>query len=405
MCSDRLYIATRDPSIRGGVPTMAAFVYDTADAAGYDPCLVYNILDADTDIRIRDILTGIGEMEIQPSRTRGMEGKGIPRLLPEIEFIQYLSNGSLWREAISDGDIFLGVGGVNQCCLPLARYGIKFGSWTATLLWDDRVPRLSEASTVKQLRDGLSRPILEQIERYIYETTNRICVMSEYTAGRLASQHGIDSARIDVIPYPIDTSHFHPDEPKMRNNNRKDNGPVVLFVGRLDDPRKRVQLLVEAFQVVREVHPDATLRLVGAKDGENQAALIGRNHVPEGVEIYPFASNERLPAYYRDADVFVIPSDQEGLAIVGLEAMACGTPVVATQCGGPEDYVVDGVTGYTVPCGDADALADCVNTLLSEPNTREKMGRAARRKIETEYSETEVRPRFESLLNDLSRQP
>ncbi len=93
-----------------------------------------------------------------------------------------------------------------------------------------------------------------------------------------------------------------------------------------------------------------------------------------------------LADLYRHAMFFVLPSDEEGIGIVLLEAMASGLPVVSTCCGGPETAVLDGETGFLTPVGDAQALADAMQHLLDNPALRRRMGQAGRRIAEERFS-------------------
>ena len=89
---------------------------------------------------------------------------------------------------------------------------------------------------------------------------------------------------------------------------------------------------------------------------------------------------------YRHASLFVLSSDEEGLGIVILEAMASGLAVVSTACGGPETAVVQGETGLLTPVGNVDALAAAIQELVDNPELRRSMGRAGRRRAETTFS-------------------
>jgi len=86
---------------------------------------------------------------------------------------------------------------------------------------------------------------------------------------------------------------------------------------------------------------------------------------------------DTLPYYYSAAQVLVMPSHYESFGMVALEAMACGTPVVASQVGGLAYLVQDGVTGYVVPDGNPEALADRLGALIQDPQLRRKMGQQA----------------------------
>ena len=88
-----------------------------------------------------------------------------------------------------------------------------------------------------------------------------------------------------------------------------------------------------------------------------------------------------LVRQYQDAEAVVLSSRQEGFGMALVEAMACGTPVVSTRCGGPEEIVRDGITGFLTPVGDAGALAEAAERILSDRALRASMGRAAREDV------------------------
>jgi glycosyltransferase involved in cell wall biosynthesis len=93
-----------------------------------------------------------------------------------------------------------------------------------------------------------------------------------------------------------------------------------------------------------------------------------------------------LAQLYRNASLFVLSSDEEGLGLVILEAMASGLPVVSTRCGGPETAVIEGETGYLTPVRDACALTDAMHMLLDDPALRHRMGQAGRAIAEARFS-------------------
>jgi D-inositol-3-phosphate glycosyltransferase len=88
-------------------------------------------------------------------------------------------------------------------------------------------------------------------------------------------------------------------------------------------------------------------------------------------------SQDWLPDYYRAAEALVMPSDYESFGMVALEAMACGTPVIASEVGGLAFLIQDGVTGYHIPVREPNALADRIIDLLDSPDERDRIGWAA----------------------------
>ena len=158
------------------------------------------------------------------------------------------------------------------------------------------------------------------------------------------------------------------------------DGPIVGFVGRIE-PRKAPLELLRAFERVLERVPEARLALVGADElavSRDYARAVSSLAASLGDRVLllgrvPDASG--LMAWF---DVFCMPSNEEALGVVAIEALAAGTPVVATDSGGPREFVVDGLNGALVPVGDEAALADAlVATLAKAPAMREAARRSA----------------------------
>lgn len=399
MDKPRLCIPTRDPTSSGGVHSMARFVYRTAERSGYDPFLLCNRLSRESDVRIQDLIVGDWSREVESIIYDGMETVLLPRYLPEFEFLQYILNNSHWKKYLFDADLYFGVGGHIHCCQPLFRNNRTFGFWVATLLWDERKTRLDEQSLPMRLRHLISRPVLERIEGNVYKDADIVYTLSEHTAKRIQQRYDVDESSIEIVQYPIDTSQFEPDGPTVQDTSEE--SPTVLFVGRFNASRKNTPLLIRAFARVHQKVPEARLQLIGDEPSEDLEKLVSRLGIDDEVDFISHIPNKQLPAYYRSADVFVIPSHQEGLAIVGLEAMACGTPVVSTQCGGPEDYVVDGETGYLVSEHEAAALAEKIHQLLTDDELSDQLGSRAREEIEQRYSQESLRSQFEDAFETL----
>lgn len=389
MSDPRLCIATLDPTIGGGVPSMARFAYQAAERAGFDPFLAANRIARESDVRIQDLPRLDWSRSIDRTTHDGLETWFVPRYLPEFEFLQYVTNGGEWSTIIEEADAYFGVGGNIQCCHPFARHGVRFGCWVATTVWDDRKDRVKRAPLSWQVRDYLSKPVLQGIERSVYGAADQVLVLSEYTRERVVSEQLLSEKEITVVPYPVDTTLFSPD-----GDEKSTDGPTVLFVGRFTDPRKNVEMLVRAFASVREHHPNAELRLVGDDPTPGLRDTVEEYGLAEAVTFEAYVPNGELPPHYRSADVFAIPSRQEGLGIVGLEAMACGTPVVATRCGGPEQYVEDGETGLLVANDDEAGMADALTALLRDDTRRGELGSNAAAYVQNNCAEPVLSERF-----------
>lgn len=155
-------------------------------------------------------------------------------------------------------------------------------------------------------------------------------------------------------------------------------GPTILEVARLAEVKGQRTLIAAVERL------DATAVLVGRD-------LEAGGHYEEtlrrlGGRVVFAGYRDDVPALMAGCDVFCLPSRVEGLPLVILEAMAQGTPVVATSVGGTPELVVDGETGLLVPPDDADALADALAQLLADPERARRMGAAGRARVEREFS-------------------
>jgi glycosyltransferase involved in cell wall biosynthesis len=156
--------------------------------------------------------------------------------------------------------------------------------------------------------------------------------------------------------------------------------PVIGTVGRLT-PVKRQELLIRAFAQVRERVPQAHLLLVG--DGPLRAQLQALANQLGAAETIHFVGYQPEPQQYLHLiDVFALTSASEGIPQALLEAAAAGIPGVASRVGGVPEVVEHGRTGLLVPFGDECALTEGLLSLLADPNVRQRMGSAARQRVE-----------------------
>jgi D-inositol-3-phosphate glycosyltransferase len=230
-------------------------------------------------------------------------------------------------------------------------------------------------------------------ERRVLARADRIVAATLAELAQLQWLYKADMRKITVIPPGVDTSHFYPipaDEARQYIGIPKDNR-MVLFVGRIE-PLKGVDTLIRAMCSISclrasEKGKPADLVIIG---GEPEAApeamtaemarlqQLCKNLCLDRVVVFlGKRGQDTLPYYYSAADVLVMPSHYESFGMVALEAMACGTPVIASQVGGLAFLVQDGVTGFHVPDGDTDALCDKLSLLLGDPALRLQMGQQA----------------------------
>jgi glycosyltransferase involved in cell wall biosynthesis len=216
-----------------------------------------------------------------------------------------------------------------------------------------------------------------RIENQVLQRADVVFAESHYTYDNL--KEAVPPARLVLAKPGVDTELFRPSGPKRR--------AYILAVGLFSDPRKNVRLLFEGYKrlcIRNSASPD--LVLAGTPPGPEDMEYMAALGIDEKTEFRKHPSQEELADLYRNAQFFVLSSDEEGLGIVILEAMASGLPVVSTDCGGPKTAVIEGETGFLTPVGDAEALADGMQHLLDDPELRQHMGDAGRQVIEENFS-------------------
>jgi glycosyltransferase involved in cell wall biosynthesis len=140
--------------------------------------------------------------------------------------------------------------------------------------------------------------------------------------------------------------------------------------------------------------------LVGGGDPAAVLAAARAAGLDGAVRVIPSVPNSEIPSLLREMDVFVIPSEQEGLCIAGLEALASGCPVVSTRCGGPEEYVQDGRTG-TLVGGEPEEMADAISSIVEDRARRSTLAEGARQLSEERYSPAIARRIFLEALEGM----
>ena len=226
----------------------------------------------------------------------------------------------------------------------------------------------------------------------------RTVAISESTREDLIGR-GLAAEDVTVIPNGIDLEFYAPD-PEVAPFAV----PTVLFMGRVKR-YKRVDLVLRALARIREGGCEARLLVAGRGDHlEAMTNLAGRLGVADAVEFLGFVSEERKRELLRRSWVHVLTSPKEGWGISNLEAAACGTPTVASDSPGLRESVVHGRTGYLVPHGDVEILADRLRQLLEDGPEREVMGELAR-DFAARFSWDATAERMLDILGEVARSP
>jgi glycosyltransferase involved in cell wall biosynthesis len=202
--------------------------------------------------------------------------------------------------------------------------------------------------------------------RAMLDETDYIIAPSEFVADSFL-ERGFDAERILRVPYGVDLSTF-----TSNLIPREKSRPFTLISTGSLSLRKGTPYLLEAFRMIRKTIPDARLLLSDLKSASILPILESYSDLP--IEWAPSLGHEDLARRLKSADLFILPSLEEGLVRTALEAMACGVPVILTPNTGSSDYVTEGVNGSVVPIRDAAAIAEKAIWWWRRINSGENIG-------------------------------
>jgi len=241
-------------------------------------------------------------------------------------------------------------------------------------------------------------PILRRLG---LQHARKVMAVSAYTAGKIVKAQKLDPQRIFVL-YPSLDPGFTQGPFDEVSLPFPPGGRMLLTVGRLisSEPGKGVDSVIKVLPKVIEAVPDLFYVIIGGGDLQSRLEEMAReSSVRDRILFIGKVQLEQLNGYYSRADVFVMPSRQEGFGIVFLEAMAFGKPVIAGDYGGAPEIVQDGVTGFLVNPDDLEGLACRLIQLLQDEALRKKMGEAGRQRIEENFTEVRFEERLTKILD------
>jgi alpha-maltose-1-phosphate synthase len=230
-------------------------------------------------------------------------------------------------------------------------------------------------------------------EEEMYAAADRITVPSTVARRSFLAQ-GVAAEKVEVIPYGVRLERF------QKTGEPPADSFEAIFAGQVS-LRKGVPYLLEAFARVR--HPQKRLTVVGAVQ-EHIRPLLERLPMENVTFVGAIPQAELIDRMSR-SHVMVLPSIEEGLALVQAQSMACECPVIATFATGAEDLFTDGVEGFIVADRDVDALAERMQRVADDPGLRARMGAAARLRVKSLGGWDEYGRRWDEFLHGLTGIP
>jgi glycosyltransferase involved in cell wall biosynthesis len=227
------------------------------------------------------------------------------------------------------------------------------------------------------------------------------CVAVSAGAKESAVRYGVRRDLIVTIPNGIrlEETSLEPHLDLRRELDLPKDAQLIICIGRLVE-EKAHEILIQAMGLVCSDWPKAFLLIAGGgllhDDLKRQVSGSGLEN-----NVRLLGNREDVQRLLGSADIFVLSSRREGLPMALLEAMAAGLPVVSTRVGGIDEVVRDGVEGWLVPAGDAKALSEALLQALRHPEQRERMGQAARRRIEQGYTLDRMNEQYLNLMLEI----
>lgn len=368
----------------GGVPSVAEFVCQIIEQSGaFDVQLVSLSTSAQDEIGVAltkpaSWLLGVRK---RPEVWRGRPFTHVGAFASELEFQRYRPRHAL-AEVLADCDLIQVVCGSPAWAWSVCGLGKPVAVQCATRAIVERRRRDATARGPKAAWRRWMTPITDRLDRKALETVDAIQVENPRMFDYAREVNAGRDAVIRYAPPGVDAVRFRP--AGSRDLRR---APYILCVGRLADPRKNIELLLESYEDLPvELKETARLVLAGSTGpGPVFWARVKKLGLSGRVAFVCSPNTEELVRLYQAASVVALSSDEEGLSVVILEAMACGIPVVSTRSGGPDGVIADGKDGYLVGLDDAKAMADRLARLLSDEALNRRMGEAARETIMRRY--------------------
>ena len=249
---------------------------------------------------------------------------------------------------------------------------------------------LNEEFDIQKAPRPFFDPRIVERELREYELSTTITVPSRF-AEQSFRGYGIPASRLRRIPYGVNLVDFHPTT--LPNPDTFE----VLFVGSLS-LRKGIPYLLRAFRAFK--HPRKRLTLVGLRTPET--TYFADTMQGPNIRVLGTVPHLRLKHIMSASHVLILPSLEEGLALVQAEALACGCPVIATENTGAEDLFDDGQEGFIVPIRSDRAIREKLEFLADNPDERQKLSIAARKRVASIGGWAQYGDRYFSLLNEIS---
>ncbi len=222
--------------------------------------------------------------------------------------------------------------------------------------------------------------------KQVLHGASSVIVFTKSQKQEIQRRYGLDAGKVKVVPNGVEEKYYYNQSRKLHNK------PRLLFVGRLNFQKNLKQLL----RALDGVSDQFETNIVGDGEQEQELKKLTKELKLQYIYFAGRADGQKLINYYKQADIFVLPSEREGMPLVLLEAMAMALPIVATNVTGSRDVVRDSENGLLVPYNDADAFRAALLRISSDPKLYKKLSQTSRKMAE-QYSWSKVAAQFKNI--------
>ncbi|MCK4650903.1 glycosyltransferase family 4 protein [Candidatus Babeliales bacterium] len=303
----------------------------------------------------------------------------------------YVYTISHWQKALKDFKYFFVVGGSCISAYPLVQLNKDFVLWFAASYQDDRSQRVKKLSWFRYFIDKFSSNKIKKIEKEILKKVNCVLPLSKDTKLRMEEILKEKRNNVMICNFPIKHKKFSIDLKTKKEKN-------IIAVGRFSDPRKNIKMLFRVFDKLYSKIPELKLFIIGKKPSDKILKEFSLSLSFKNIVFTGEINGNEIDKFYKCSCLMFITSYQEGLGIVGLEAFSHGIPVVATDCGGTREYVINDYNGYLVKVNDDIDMIEKSLKILSSNELNSKMGKNAIKFVEQNFSKNKIHSIFKAGL-------
>ncbi|NRA45716.1 MAG: glycosyltransferase family 4 protein [Oligoflexales bacterium] len=383
----KLLISTLSPTNYGGILSMMTSAYQISSQS-YDTTIAYR---TDTRLAKNRFINWLKRLFLSTYEHRvfrGMRCVGVVSGLGIHHSLSYVDTNKNWSNLLDNYESYFCVGGSAHSALPLLKNNKSYSIWIATPYLDDRIDRKGRLKGLRKIIEILFSYLAINQEKRVLRNARKILALSRYTKQKIHTYYSIPLDRIEVVPFPINIDVFRPNFAKRDNNSKR-----LIFTGRINDPRKNTPMLLKSFSSILKSLPNTYLTIIGELPSARIKKLASDLNITRNIEFIDRLDREELVNYYQSSHLFLLPSNQEGLCISALEALACGLPVISTKCGGPEEFVTK-KNGKLVEINNDSQFAKSVIEIVSNDKLLTDMSLESRSLAEQKYSVEKISKKF-----------